>query len=56
MRVIVTADERRLPIFVETELVVGRARIYLSSATVLEAKELTAFRKRAALDRDAALD
>lgn len=56
MRVIVTADERRLPIFVETELMVGRARIYLSSATVLEAKELTAFRKRAALDRDAALD
>ena len=56
MRVIVTADERRLPVFVETELVVGRARIYLSQATVLEPQELTAFRKRTAIDRDAELD
>lgn len=30
MRVFVTADERRLPLFVETELVVGKARIYLT--------------------------
>lgn len=56
MRVIVTADARRLPVFVETELVVGRARIYLSQATVLGPQELTAFRQRTALDRDAALD
>ena len=56
MRVIVTADARRLPVFVETELVVGRARIYLSQATVLGPQELTAFRKRTALDRDATLD
>jgi hypothetical protein len=56
MRVIVTADARRLPVFVETELVVGRARIYLSQATVLGPHELNAFRKRTALDRDAALD
>ena len=56
MRVIVTADERRLPVFVETELVVGRARIYLSQATVLDPQELTAFRKRTTLERDAALD
>lgn len=56
MRVIVTADERRLPVFVETELVVGRARIYLSLVTVLEPKELTAFRKRTRLNRDAALE
>ena len=56
MRVIVTADARRLPVFVETELVVGRARIYLSQATVLDTQALTAFRQRTALDRDAALD
>lgn len=56
MRVIVTADARRLPVFVETELVVGRARIYLSNAKVLGAQELNAFRKRTALDRDGALD
>lgn len=56
MRVIVTADARRLPVFVETELVVGRARIYLSQATVLDTQALTAFRKRTALDRDAALN
>ena len=56
MRVIVTADARRLPVLVETELVVGRARIYLSQATVLEPTELKAYRKRTALGRDAALD
>ena len=56
MRVIVTADARRLPVFVETELVVGRARIYLSQATVLGPQGLNAFRQRTALDRDAALD
>lgn len=56
MRVIVTADARRLPVLVETELVVGRAKIYLSQATVLEPQELTAFRKCKALDRGAALD
>lgn len=56
MRVIVTADARRLPVFVETELVVGRARIYLSQATVLDTQALTVFRQRTALDRDAALD
>jgi hypothetical protein len=56
MRVIVTADARRLPVFVETELVVGRARIYLSQARVLRPQELTAFRKRTALDRDESLD
>ena len=31
MRVVVTADERRLPLYVETELVVGKAKIYLDS-------------------------
>ena len=30
MRVFVTADERRLPLYVETELVVGKAKIYLN--------------------------
>ena len=50
MRVRVTEDDRRLPIFVETELVVGHARIYL---TVLEADELSAFRAASKRQRDA---
>ena len=53
MRVVVTTDERRLPIFVETELVVGRARIYLTNADELEADELNAFRAASKRQNDA---
>ncbi|MAI22627.1 MAG: hypothetical protein CL828_01090 [Crocinitomicaceae bacterium] len=52
MRVIVTADERRLPIFVETELVVGKARIYLSRIRKLASLELSKFRQDAKRRRD----
>ncbi|HBP45390.1 MAG TPA: hypothetical protein DD635_05775 [Flavobacteriales bacterium] len=55
MRVIVTADDRRLPVFVETELVVGSARIYLSEVTLLDPKALSEFRQNTASRRDAAL-
>ena len=53
MRVVVTADDQRLPIFVETELVVGHARIYLTNVDVLEADELSAFRAASKRQRDA---
>ena len=53
MRVVVTTDERRLPIFVETELVVGRARIYLTYADELETDELNAFRAASKRQNDA---
>lgn len=53
MRVVVTADERRLPIFVETELVVGRARIYLTGVDILEAVKMGIFRHTAKSKRDA---
>ena len=53
MRVVVTADEKRLPIFVETELVVGHARIYLTNVDVLETDELSAFRAASKRQRDA---
>ena len=53
MRVLVTADDRRLPIFVETELVVGHARIYLTDVNVLETEELSAFRAASERQRDA---
>lgn len=55
MRVIVTADSRRLPVFVETELVVGSARIYLHEANILDAAALRAFRAGTAKERDDAL-
>ena len=39
--------------FVETELVVGHARIYLTNVDVLEADELSAFRAASKRQRDA---
>jgi len=55
MRVVVTADERRLPVYVETELVVGSARIYLTGVDVLASSEMSAFRQSAKIKRDACL-
>jgi hypothetical protein len=55
MRVIVTADSRRLPVFVETELVVGSARIYLHEARILDAVALRTFREETEQKRDNAL-
>lgn len=52
MRVVMTADARRLPIFIETELVVGRARIYLQDVQLLQPLELRKFRKGTAQKRD----
>ena len=56
-KVVVTADDQRLPDTVETELVVGHARIYLTDVDVLEAHEMSAFRaaskrQRAAFNQD----
>lgn len=56
MRVVVTADERRLPLYVETELVVGKAKIYLDSWERLSDANMRAFRAAANRDRDAALN
>ena len=56
MRVLVTADERRLPLFVETELIVGRARIYLQQKTTLDREEMRLFRSQSVVLRDAALE
>lgn len=53
MRVLVTANERRLPVLVETELVVGSARIYLTDVDVLGPVELNSFRQSAKNKRDA---
>ena len=52
MRVFVTADERRLPVFVETELVVGAARIYLEGESQLSISEMQAHRKHSQSERD----
>ena len=52
MRVLVTADERRLPVFVETELVVGSARIYLTDIDVLVPSDMSAFRQSTKIKRD----
>ena len=40
MKVLMTADERRLPIYIETELIVGAAKIHLAQHNV---HEITAF-------------
>jgi len=55
MKVFVTADEKRLPIFIETELVVGAARIYLNDVSKLSPSEMRAHREYSQSQRDAFL-
>jgi hypothetical protein len=55
MKVFVTADEKRLPIFIETELVVGAARIYLNDVSKLSPSEIRAHREYSQSQRDAFL-
>ena len=56
MRVVVTADDRRLPLYIETELVVGAAKIYLDSWEVLSDEAMREFRGEANRNRDAAFN
>ena len=55
MRVYVTADSLRIPVFIETELIVGAARIYLKSRAVLEPDSMNTLREEMRMSRDAFL-
>jgi len=44
MRVLVSADERRIPLYIETELVIGSAKIYLTRHQMLETGAMKSFR------------
>lgn len=44
MRVLVSADERRIPLYIETELVIGSAKIYLTRNQMLETGAMKSFR------------
>ena len=44
MRVLVSADEQRLPLFIETELVIGAAKIYLLRNQLLSPDVMKSFR------------
>lgn len=52
MQVFVTADEQRLPVFIETELIIGSAKIFLTDHSILSPSKIQGFRAESVVSRN----